>query len=358
MSLEGKNTPRKNRLLPGIDRLPSGKYRVRIRRHGLPLYTGTFERLEDAEGQRRKVLYEGERGLWLDTGDAANMTLRQAMDRYAGEVSVHHRGAAIERATLRVMQSEPIAHKTLAAITREDVRTLRDRMRDVNEYAIATINRRLGLLAAIFSTAQREWGMPGLANPAHDMKLKGERRRARRVSDKELQAWLAASDSPELAAFMRLAVESAMRRGEISALEWKHVDFARAVAFLPTTKNGEPREVPLSSRAIQCLHEIKANGTGQASVFASDPHSYTTAARRALRRARAAYVAECVARRIQPDPKYLLDIHLHDLRHEAASRLASKFAAHELAKITGHKDPRMLMRYYHPDASEFAKRMG
>ncbi|WP_239005636.1 tyrosine-type recombinase/integrase, partial [Salmonella enterica] len=47
----------------------------------------------------------------------------------------------------------------------------------------------------------------------------------------------------------------------------------------------------------------------------------------------------------------------HDLRHEATSRLAEIFPMHELTKITGHKDPRMLMRYYHPKAEDLALKL-
>lgn len=49
----------------------------------------------------------------------------------------------------------------------------------------------------------------------------------------------------------------------------------------------------------------------------------------------------------------------HDLRHEATSRLADKLALHELMKVTGHKDMKMLARYYyHPRAEELAKKLG
>ena len=51
------------------------------------------------------------------------------------------------------------------------------------------------------------------------------------------------------------------------------------------------------------------------------------------------------------------DLHFHDLRHEATSRLAAIFELHELAKITGHKDTRMLLRYYHPDGRELARKI-
>jgi integrase len=74
-------------------------------------------------------------------------------------------------------------------------------------------------------------------------------------------------------------------------------------------------------------------------------------------RARKRYVEERGACNKEPDEGYLVDLNFHDLRHEATSRLAKKFGLHELMKITGHSDAKMLMRYYHPDATEFAKRL-
>jgi integrase len=65
----------------------------------------------------------------------------------------------------------------------------------------------------------------------------------------------------------------------------------------------------------------------------------------------------CKEKRHKPDARYLTDLRFHDLRHAATSRLAEIFPLHELTKITDHKDPRMLMRYYHPRAEDLAKRM-
>lgn len=81
----------------------------------------------------------------------------------------------------------------------------------------------------------------------------------------------------------------------------------------------------------------------------------THAFERAVKRARRRYEDECKEAGTRQDPKYLTDLRFHDLRHEATSRLAAIFSMHELTKITGHKDPRMLMRYYHPRAKDLAK---
>ncbi|MEX3897352.1 tyrosine-type recombinase/integrase [Paraburkholderia sp. BR10954] len=85
-------------------------------------------------------------------------------------------------------------------------------------------------------------------------------------------------------------------------------------------------------------------------VFGIRGDAVTRAFERAVTRARKPYVENCKTAMQWPDGKFLTDLRFHDLRHEAASRLASIFPMRELTKITGHKDPRMLMRYYHPKA--------
>lgn len=166
-----------------------------------------------------------------------------------------------------------------------------------------------------------------------------------------------------------------MRRGEIVSLQWEHVDLKRRVAHLPATKNGDARDVPLSPRAVAVLQALKDNrdetkgapelaptwdgvGNDQESVFEIRSDAVTRAFERAVTRARKLYLDECRKAGRRPDGKFLTDLRFHDLRHEATSRLASIFPMHELTKITGHKDPRMLMRYYHPRAEDLAKRLG
>jgi len=165
-----------------------------------------------------------------------------------------------------------------------------------------------------------------------------------------------------------------MRRGEIVSLQWENVDLKRRVAHLPATKNGDARDVPLSPRAVAVLQAVKDNcenasdapkvapscerlGNNETNVFKIRSDAVTRAFERAVARARKLYLEECREAGRRPDGRFLTDLRFHDLRHEATSRLASIFPMHELTKITGHKDPRMLMRYYHPRAEDLAKRL-
>lgn len=190
----------------------------------------------------------------------------------------------------------------------------------------------------------------------------------RAAQDGELERVAKASGSALLPSIIWLAVETAMRRGEIVSLLWMHVDLNRCVVHLPSTKNGDARDVPLSSRAVSVLQELKRvrdarNNTAESGeddasrVFEIRSDAVTRAFERAVARSRKIYVDECSAAKLKPDGKFLTDVRFHDLRHEATSRLAAIFPLHELTKITGHIDPRMLMRYYHPRAEELAKKL-
>lgn len=337
-----------------IDKLPSGKWRARVRRRGYPPRTKAFVRKADAEGWGRKIESEQERGLWRDTSEAETMTLRAALRRYEEKVTPTHRGSKKEASHIAVLCDEPLSNRTLASIDRANIRALRDRW--ATTLAIATVNRRLTILHAVFATAIRDWGIHGIENPVDGMKLKGATERARRVSKDEIDAICNVAVAPFLPAFVRLAVETAMRRGELCELTWSMVDLEKCTVSLPgrITKSGKPRDVPLSPQAIECLRRLDHNGE---MVFRQNGPTVTQSFKRAVVRARASYVAECRAEGKQPALGFLVDLHFHDLRHEATSRLAKVFGLHELMKIVGHSSPAMLMRYYHPEAADFAKRL-
>ena len=96
--------------------------------------------------------------------------------------------------------------------------------------------------------------------------------------------------------------------------------------------------MPLSSRAVAVLRALPRRIDGR--VFGLRPDSVTQAFERAVKRAG------------------IDGVRFHDLRHEATSRLATVLQMHELAKVTGHRDPRMVLRYYHPRAADLAKKLG
>jgi integrase len=136
-----------------------------------------------------------------------------------------------------------------------------------------------------------------------------------------------------------LALETAMRRGELLSLTWPNVDLKRRVVHLAMTKNGEARAVPLSSAAIEILEHLPRHVSGR--VFPMSAAAVERAFARALSRAE------------------IFGLRFHDLRHTAITAMATKLPnVIELSAVTGHRSLKMLQRYYHPKASELALKLG
>ena len=320
-----------------ISQRESGRWQAKVRRQGQSPLSRTFKTKVDAEAWARRLESEQERGVWRDSTEAERVTLAEVLDRYERECTMLKKGSVQEASIVRILCDEPIAKLSMARIRSQDVAELRDAWLDA-DYAPATVVRRLAVLSNAFNVARREWGMESLANPVELVsKPRIANARNRRVSDAEIDAICAATESLELPSIVRLAVESAMRRGELCGLRWEHIDLGERTAHLPHTKNGQSRDVPLSPSALEVLRGLPRRI--DARVFGMARDSVTQAFDRATQRAG------------------VDDVVLHDLRHEAISRLASTFQAHELAKITGHRDMRMLLRYYHPRAADLAKKM-
>lgn len=133
-------------------------------------------------------------------------------------------------------------------------------------------------------------------------------------------------------------IETAMRRGEIAKLEWSHVDLSEGCINLPgtITKNKRSRYVPLTLRALRILRSQPRMGE---LVFNASVES--------IERAHELVIARCGAH----------DLRFHDLRHEATTRLVqgTTLSPLDISLITGHRDLRMLARYYNPTPQEIVK---
>ncbi|WP_185735133.1 site-specific integrase [Burkholderia cepacia] len=374
--------------MPTIRKRGQYQWEAQVRRRGYPAQSKTFTTKAEAEAWANMIESEMSRGVWVSRGEAEATTLFEALKRYEDEVSLLKKGAAQESSVIKTCQAVDLAKRPLATIRSADIAKLRDEW--LKNYKPATVLRRLAVLSHVFNIARKEWGMESLSNPVELVrKPQPNNARTRRIAagdaptvasggegpqsergaqDGEIERVARASGSALLPPIIWLAIETAMRRSEIVSLLWMHVDLNRCVVHLPSTKNGSARDVPLSSRAVAVLralknsHDAKGNPTedGESDadrVFEIRSDAVTRAFERAVARARKTYVDECLAANLKPDGKLLTDLRFHDLRHEATSRLASIFPMHELTKITGHKDPRMLMRYYHPRAEDLAKKL-
>ena len=321
------------------------QWQARVRRRGQSA-TETFETKTRAEAWARQVEAEIDAGRFHPGRiEAERITLHQALERYLVERVPLKTGIKQNTGIVRLWQRSKLAPRPLGAIRGSDIAEHRDEM--LKSAAAQTVVHRLNLLSNLFNVAASDWGMESLINPVGRVRKPSlpSGRDRRLISDEEDRLIVAcdASLSGWLGPMVRLALATAMRQGEMVDLAWPDIDFDRRTAILRETKNGTTRSVPLSTAALSVLRSLAADRQGTDKVFAIEvgravTHAFTKACKKAG----------------------IDNLHFHDLRHEATSRLFERTNLRdiEIASITGHKTMEMLKRYAHLRASDLAERLG
>ena len=269
-----------------------------------------------------------------------HITLGELLDRYSGEVTPAKRGATTELRRLQRLIRDPFSSLKVSQLTSQAIAAFRDRrLLDGRR----TCHYDLILIRHCLKIAMNEWGLMMSSNPVDRVKMPpSSPARNRRLEDGEfdrLEEAAKQTTNPQIWPVIVFAIETGMRRGEILGLQWKHVDLERRIAFLPLTKNGSSREVPLSTKAAQVLAKQQQR-KDTTWPFPFTPNGFRLAWDRLRSRAG------------------LSDLRFHDLRHEAISRFFELgLNIPEVAVISGHKDPRMLFRYTHLRAVDLVNRL-
>jgi integrase len=344
----------------------SGCWQARIRRgEGQPSISKTFKLKRDAIRWATDIESEISRRVFVDQTKAKETILSDAIDRYLKEVTPLKKGAVQERGRLLFWKGHKIGSQSMADVKPEHFAQYRDERR-ASGTSPATIRLDLAPIAHLYEVARKEWGIK-IENPIRQIKMpRADNSRDRRLVDDEEERIIKAFEKSQnhvalIAAFI-LACETAMRQGELLGILWTDVDLKKATAHLPVTKNGTSRNIPFSSKAIQAIKTLKSLPKKKETVLGLTASSLTQAWGHTLERARKTYEAEQLAsgkkQKVIDDDPFLTNLRWHDLRHEGTSRMAEKLAMHELMKVTGHKDSKMLARYYHPRTEDLAKKLG
>ena len=282
-----------------------------------------------------------EKGSWVEVeiDDHAPKTLEELLNRYLKDISSKKKGFQDETYRMKKVMSEPMAKVPLARLSPAMIASWRDKR--LESVSGPTVRKDMAILNHAISLSMREWGVDLRSNPMTLVsKPVSSKARERRLSGKEydrLMESLETCRNTWIKPLVEFALETAMRRGEILSLVWENVNLDSRVAFLPETKNGENRNVPLSQKALDILQSLPRETEY---VFNTTAYSVRMAFERALKRAE------------------IEDFRFHDLRHEATSRLFEKdLNIMEVSSITGHKDLGMLKRYTHLRAEDLALRL-
>ena len=321
-----------------------GKWQARVTRKGLIPVSRSFLTLQDAERWARQIETDMDKGAYTSAVLAERTTFREVIECYMREVTPSMLSETDDLIRLRAICRRPLCSLNMLALTSSKIAEYRDER--LKQVTAGTVIRELCYFSSIINHARREWGI-NVTNPiALVRKPASPKGRSRTLNDgekirllSELVATKRNRKSPWMKPLVEFALESAMRRGEIIALLWVNVDLNKRVAFLPTSKNGESRLVPLSTSAIQILKELPHSIDGR--VFPLNGFTVAAAFMKATKRSN------------------IPDFHFHDLRHTAITNMAGKLPnVLELSAVTGHKTLSMLKRYTHFKPEDLAKKLG
>lgn len=314
------------------------KWQARVKRGGI-VAEKSFQLKRDAELWARRTEAQIEIGSYKPTTHDEPVSpamLGDILRRFGSEIASHHRSATTAINVMTLIRA--LGKVEIEDLDAQVVARWRDKR--LTEVQPASVARELNTLSAILNHARREWCLP-VPNPVKDIRRpRDSPHRARRLLPDELER-LFSTLPGRWVPIVQLALATAMRRGELLSLEWQHIDFKRHVAFLPITKNGFPRKVPLSSAAMKVLTELRpANDGGLPRVFPITHAALDKAWRKACKAAA------------------ITDLHFHDLRHEAISRYFELgLNVMEVASISGHRSLAMLQRYTHLKAEDIARKI-
>ena len=267
--------------------------------------------------------------------------------------------------------ADQLAGLRLSKLTPAAVRGFRDRQLKAGR-APATVVKRMNLRQLIFQHAVAEWDVPLHLNPASGKAAKrppgADQKRDRRLRAPSVQAVAAAlaageeapqhefdqlidavnrSEWPDDVWLVSWSIERATRRDEAVALRWRDINFGAQTISLLRTKTMRHAKVkgpeirPMMPGALALLREklIGMSGSPGADDCVFNVGSKEAFVRFGRMMTRAG----------------LIDLRLHDLRHEATCRLARLFPnPMDLIRVTGHRDLKSLNRYYQPCMTQLA----
>ncbi len=220
---------------------------VQIRKKGYPLVSKSFVSLTVAK--KWAVVTEADMERCLHVVIPDDTTVGDLLNRYDREVLPTHKGQQAEKYRLGNLKRH-FGDMRVTDLTSKEVAKYRDiRLKQVSP---ASLKRELTIFSQALTTASKDWGIALPQNPVKMISLpKADKARTRRLEVGEEEKLLQTSNQ-KLRRIIVLALETAMRRGEILNIKRSHIDFQKSVLLIPSTKTDTPRTIPLFNGCNNC----------------------------------------------------------------------------------------------------------
>ena len=323
-----------------IRKVPNG-YRVEVARNGVRK-SRTFE-TKSAATQWGAA--EETEILSVKRGALPKKTFADALIRYRDEISPTKKGGSweVKRINAFLRNYPATSARIISQLDSADMTAWRDdRLKKVTR---GSVQRDTNLLSHVFTVARTAWKwckespLVGVDAPGDNP----SRVRLPQMSEvRRILRWLGyktgatpQTKQAEVALAYLISLRTAMRSGEILSLTRKRIDVAGRFASVPHKTQrltGRPREVPLSRHGLRVLAPLLHGFRWTVSDGSRDA-LFRKATRSLL----------------------IPDLTFHDARADALTRFARKVDVMQLAKISGHKDLRILLEtYYRVTPAEIA----
>lgn len=213
--------------------------------------------------------------------------------------------------------------------------------------ANGTINRRLDVLSAIYTTARKKWGVDAGELDISKHRLIPPEARTRWITPEEADKLILAA-ATHLKPCIRFALLTTNRLSNIVGLKWEDVDLHNRIIKM-RVKSIRPgrkvHEIPITNAMLILLIEQEPKKEGHVFVRRFKPDKKTKKEKMPvpIKKFRTSFKNACIKAEIK-------DFRFHDLRHTAASWMRQNGVPIEDVKdVMGHSDIRMTLKYAHSD---------
>ena len=312
-----------------------------------------------AEEELQTTLSDARRGTLPDSQPRSGRTFGDACDEWLRYVEHERQRRPSTLRDYRNVVSASLlpelgAGTPLEKITIQTVKAYRGRLLTEGRLSRRTIQKTLVLLHGIMRRAKREGWVT--ANPCEDVERVSVKRSGdfNVLSPVEVAAVARAAGNVQDAAIITVAAFTGLRLGELRALRWRDVDFAKQTVHVRGSytegrqgppKSGKVRSVPLIDQAARALDGLsrREHFTGLDDLVfcaVTGDHMDDRAVRGAFYTALDA--AELGGKRGGDDP-----IVFHDLRHTFGTLAVQAWPLHDVQAYMGHADIQTTMIYVH-----------
>ena len=338
--------------MASITKLPSGTYRVQIRRKGR-YASETFRRREDAQRWARQTETLVDQGLPASRSTTARArTFGDLIDLHIEDMCAVGKAPRRSKAATLAALKRDLGKEKFGNLDRHRLIEY-GRKRSDQGAGPVTLAIDIGVIKMILTHAAAVHGLEisleavNLARVAlKRLGLVGKgAERDRRPTTAELKRLFQCFDgNPRqtipMTRIVQFAIATAMRLDEICRVDWDDLDRDQKMLIIrdrkdPRNKTGNDQRIPLFAATgfdawALVMDQARHSGKQRGRIFPYNSRSVGTAFRRA-----------CVVAGVT-------DLHFHDLRHEGTSRLFEfGLSIEQVALVTGHKDWKMLRRYTH-----------